>query len=292
MKNVSEIFGFNSDCTHINKHRKDFICPFTNNDCDKINKKSNLTDDQGKLLLTHQTGACSCNYKPNNSETFKPVIICPFRFEEKNKENQTIVFKKIKDHFFKNKKIVFKKEIGLKGYGRADFMIGVYDNNKLVDYAHCEFQSDATTGTRGIVQCVKDFYDKKSIKKNYGFGLNTKATIKGFSLQMIDKGFLFNKLGKISIWVMQNHLVDTFQKIYNLDLVENNEFKPNLPNNIYIVETALNQIGKEKYKLSVPRILNISPEQIQKAISEKDPIENKYIFDQINQKAAYEEFKI
>ena len=288
MKNVSEIFGFNSGFTEKNKYRKNFICPYTNDECDRVNKKSNLQDDQGNMLLAHQTGACSCNYKPNHANVFKPVIICPYRFEEKNDENKTIVFKKIKDYFFKNKKIIFKKEIGLKGYGRADFMIGIYDNNKLVDYAHCEFQSDATTGTRGIVQCVKDFYENKSIAKNYNFGLNTKATIKGFSLQMIDKGFLFKKLGKTSIWVMQDHLVDTFEKIYNLDLTEDKTFNPVSSNNIYIVETQLNLKNGQKYKLNVSRILNVSPEQIQKALSKKDPIKNDYILDQINKKMDYE----
>ena len=291
MKFVSEIFGFNSNFKDLNiNERKNYLCPFQkkNTSCDPVNKKSNLIDNDGNKLLDHQTGACSCNYKSSGNNTFKPVIICPFRFLEKDQNKETKVFKKIKDFFYKNDEITFVKEVGLGPYGQADYMIAKFDKKKnIIDFGHCEFQADATTGTRGIVECVKDFYDKKNINKNYSFGLNTKATIKGFSLQMIDKGYLFQKLKKPSIWVMQDNLIQVFSKIYNLKLNEEKNFNDKSENNIFILETKLKENKKDnKFDLDLGRILSTNPKKIQNALSNKGTIPEKKILESI--KSRYE----
>jgi hypothetical protein len=41
---------------------------------------------------------------------------------------------------------------------------------------------------------------------------------------MIDKGYLFKKLKKPSIWVMQDNLINAFSKIYNVQLSEEKKF--------------------------------------------------------------------
>lgn len=291
MKFVSEIFGFNSNFNDLNiLERKKHLCPFQkpNTPCDPVNKKSNLVDENGNRLLNHQTGACSCNYKSSQSKKFQPVIICPFRFLEKDYKNQVIVFEKIKNFFYKNSDIEFVKEVGLGPYGQADFMIAVFDKKKNIkDFGHCEFQSDATTGTKGIVECVKDFYESKNISKNYKFGLNTKATIKGFSLQMIDKGYLFQKLKKPSIWIMQDHLIQIFSKIYNINLNEEKNYDEKGDNNIFIIETKLKENKKEnKFDLSVGKVLSTNPKKIQDALSNKEIISEKKILESI--KLRYE----
>ena len=286
MKFVSEIFGYDSRYRIKNNiYRKKYYCPFQqkNTPCDLVNKKSNLTDKRGKKLLKHQTGACSCNYKSEGVNKYVPVIICPNRFLEKNESNETKVFKKIRDFFFPNKKIEFVKEVGLGPYGQADYMIAIFDNKKkIVDFAHCEFQADATTGTRGIVLCVRDFYKGKNIQDNYGFGLNTKATIKGFSLQMIDKGYLFKKLKKPSIWVMQDNLIKIFSKIYNINLVEVEKFETLGENNIFILETTLEENKEEKkFDLNIPKVFSTSPEKIQNSLSNKEIISENKILENI-----------
>jgi len=286
MKFVSEIFGFNSNFKNLNiLERKNFLCPFQKKGtpCDPVNKKSNLIDDDGDRLLTHQTGACSCNYKSRGNKEFKPVIICPNRFLEKNQNNQTKVFQKIKDFFYQNLEIRFVKEVGLGAYGQADYMIAIFDKKKnIVDFGHCEFQADATTGTRGIVECVKDFYGSKDILKNYTFGLNTKATIKGFSLQMIDKGYLFHKLKKPSIWIMQDNLINAFSKIYNVQLNEEKKFDNKSENNIFILEIKLKENKKEKkFDLNIGKILSTNPKKIQDALSNKEIISEKKILESI-----------
>ena len=205
------------------------------------------------------------------------------RFEEKNLNNEIIVFKKIKNFFFNDKKIMFSKEIGLKGYGRADFMISTIENSKVVDFAHLEFQSDATTGTRGIVECVKDFYDGKNLKKSYKYGLNTKATIKAFSLQMIDKGYLFKKLNKLSIWIMQDKLIEKFKSIYNIKLNHVKSYNINLKAMIYILEVILvPNNDKSKYNLTTGKVYMTSSDEIQLAISKKEVLDENYIISNIN----------
>lgn len=286
MKFVSEIFGFNSNFKDLNiLERKNFLCPFQKDGapCDPVNKKSNLVDDNGNKLLKHQTGACSCNYKSSGNINFKPVIICPYRFLEKNQNNQIKVFQKIKDFFYQNLEIRFVKEVGLGAYGQADYMIAVLDKKEnIVDFGHCEFQADATTGTRGIVECVKDFYESKDIKKNYTFGLNTKATIKGFSLQMIDKGYLFKKLKKPSIWIMQDNLINAFSKIYNVQLSEEKKFDEKGENNIFILETKLEENKKEKkFDLILGKIFSTNPKKIQDSLSNKEIIPKEKILESI-----------
>lgn len=292
MKNVSEIFGFKSSFKEIvnNHYRTSYNCPFlgANVQCDPINKKSNLTDDDGNLLLSHQTGACSCFYKNNENGTYEPIIICPKRFEEKDANGLSIVQERIKDFFFddlkKDEKLLFVAEVGLNSYGRADYMIARLKNNKIIDYAHCEFQADATTGTRGIVECVKDFYEGKDINKNYTYGLNTKATIKGFSLQMIDKGYLFSKLNKLSIWVMQDSLIDKFKSAYNLKLNEELNFNPESDARIYILGVKFNNNGSNKYNLTVPKIYSTTPENIQDSLSNREPISNNEVIKNIEKR--------
>ena len=206
-KHVSEIFGYpiTNDRPEVLKIREKCLCPFQTvgkmeKECDPVNKKSNLTDDNGKLLLTHQTGACSVFYTHAKSNTV-PVIVCPNRFYEQEND-QIRAFEFIQRNFFPKKTLRFVPEIGLGKYGRADWMIcEINKDSKIIDYNHLEIQSDATTGTEGLVLSVKDFFDGKDIsKKQYQYGMNSKASIKGSSLQMIDKGFLFEKLKKKSIF--------------------------------------------------------------------------------------------
>ena len=103
---VSEIFGSpptnkGESVTRIRtNHKCPFYSGFPNGECDPVNKKSNLTDDDGKPLLEHQSGACSVLHMHRGLSTLAPVIICPYRFFEKDKDGKFIVFDYIKQKFF------------------------------------------------------------------------------------------------------------------------------------------------------------------------------------------------
>ncbi len=273
-KHVSEIFGFppsnkSKKATH---YRTTHVCPFNGKECDPINKKSNLTDEEtGKVLLTHQTGACSAWYKPRWDITAYPVIICPFRFREDN-----IIFRYIKKKFFNNKEIAFIPEVGLQSYGRADWIAVDYilkekDLLELDGFLHVEFQADSTTNTRELVKCVRDFYNEEDIsKKIYNYGLNSKASIKGSSLQMIDKGFFFKTLKKCSVWVIQDYLFNYLRKIFPFKIVDATEQMPKDKNMFFLV-TKLKYIKDEgKDKLTIHKLYATSPEEFKDSIVKQD----------------------
>lgn len=293
MKHVSEIFGFPSTnrTQEVENLRKKHLCPFQGEEieCDPINKKSNLTDDQGNKLLEHQTGACSVLYKSRGRREFTPIIICPYRFLEKNSASEIKVLKYICDKFFKDKRIVIVPEIGLGAYGRADWIICELQQGediRILDFAHLEFQADATTGTRDLVICVKDFFDGREIqRRRYNFGLNSKASIKGSSLQMIDKGFLFKKLGKQSFWVLQDYLFDVLCRIYNIKMEDITGREPNKDESlIFIVTSLVKSDRSEKYNLQVSKCFATSVSSLQKAISEKDIISKELILNAVKNK--------
>lgn len=287
---LSEIFGFppTNKSKEARVVRQKHLCPFQVNDieCDPVNKKSNLTDENGHLLLTHQTGACSAFHKFRGYTKEEPIIICPYRFLEKDTFGKTFVFKFIKEKFFPKRDIVFVPEIGLGVYGRADWMICEYKNEQkiqIIDYAHLEFQADATTGTRNLVLCAKDFFDGKDITKGtYGYGLNSKASIKGSSLQMIDKGYLFQKLSKKSIWVIQDTLFGILSEIYNIKMNDITDKECPKEHNIIFVVMGLEDNSKlNRYNLVVRKCFSTTASALQQAISGKTVIPEEVILDSL-----------
>jgi hypothetical protein len=80
---------------------------------------------------------------------------------------------------------------------------------------------------------------------------------------MIDKGYLFKKLKKPSIWVMQDNLINAFSKIYNVQLSEEKKFYEKGENNIFILETKLEENKKEKkFDLILGKIFLTNPKKI------------------------------
>lgn len=294
MAHVSEIFGFppTNNSSIANKFRSSYNCPFRSDskklvECDPVNKGTNLTDESGNLLLSHQTGACSVLHKFRGEQTEAPVIICPYRFWERTDSNKIKVFEFIKNKFLTGKNVVFVPEVGLGEYGRADWMICEIDKNKkLLDYNHLEFQADATTATKELVMCVKDFFDGKDITtKDYGYGLNSKASIKGSSLQMIDKGFLFKKLNKKSFWVIQDTLFSILCKIYNIEMGDiTNKPCPDEHTLIFIVVSLNKNSDGQKYILTVSKCFSTKAEDMQKAMSNKKPLEEESLLEELRAK--------
>ena len=270
-KYCGEIFGYppSNKSKEAQYFRKNLICPFRDNDikCDPDNKISNLTDENGNRLVGNQTGACMAWHNPSWSDDPYPVIICPNRFFENN-----IIFKFIKKKFFDNKKIIVTGGIGIRPFGTVDGLIGEVierrDLHLIGKIAHIEYQSDATTGTRGLVESVRDFNDGVDITmKDYNYGLNSKASIKGSSLQIIDKGYLFEELKIPSIWILQDYLFNYLRRIYNFDinditseLLLQNEY-------LYFLTTTLNyNEEKDKFFLNIGRCYASSPSKMQASI--------------------------
>ncbi len=273
-KYVAEIFGYPPTNTSEKpqSYRRTHICPFMsdNRPCDPDNKISNLTDDEGNRLLTHQTGACTAWHNPSWSDVPYPVIICPYRFFEDN-----TIFNSIKQQFFDGNNIVVTGEVGIRPFGTADGLIGeIIDQDgfeRIGRVAHIEYQSDSTTGTRGIVECIRDSYHGINVtSKNYGYGLNSKASVKGSSLQMIDKGYLFEEIRVPSIWILQDYLFAFFRRTFAFPLQDVTNLP--LPKDKFFyfltVKLVYNQ-NQDKFNLSTDKYYVTTPEDIQKSITGK-----------------------
>ena len=289
-KYASEIFGYppTNKTKTATKTREKVKCPFysgfPDGECDPINKKSNLTDDGGDLLLDHQSGACSVIHMHRGLTNTNQVIICPYRFFEKDSSGKSIVLRYIKKKFFHDKDLFFVPEIGLGTYGRADGILCQISKKKenefdVNDYCHIELQSDSTTATRELILCVKDFFDGKDVtKKNYAYGLNSKSSIKSSSLQMIDKGYLFKHFNKKSIWVMQDSLFHVLCSVYNVEMTDITYSDPVDDENLVFVIVNLEYNKKEdRSELKILGCFSTSPDLLQKAISNKTPIEESII---------------
>ena len=293
---VSEIFGFppTNKKKEAKYFRKNYFCPFMGENvlCDPHQKKTNLQDEDGNLLLKHQTGACSAFHKYADSPKSLPIIICPYRFFEKDSNGDRKAFRYISDKFFNGNDLLFVDEVGLGKYGRADLIICEFDKKKptkIFNINHGEIQADCTTGTRELVYCIKDFFNGIDItQKKYNYGLNTKSSIKTSSLQMIDKGFLFKKLGKKSFWILQDTLFDRLCEVYNIEMLDiTNEKCPDDHTLIFIVcelvrEGArdilnLNPEEEDIFKLEINRTYSCSVDALQKGISEKGVIKESRI---------------
>ena len=267
-KYCAEIFGYppTNRSKEAEYFRKNKLCPFRGNDleCDPDNKISNLRDhNSGELLVEGQTGACTAWTNPRWSECPYPVIICPYRFFQNN-----IIFEFIKEKFFESSRIAIIDEVGIGGVGVVDSMAIEIDGDKMV---HIEYQSDATTGTRELIKSIRDFNRGIQIwNNNYNYGLNSKASIKGSSLQMIMKGFFFQKLRIPSIWVMQDYL---FKYMRNniFPIKVDDVTRKELPNDkyLYFLITKLNyNQNEDRFYLRIDKLYVSTPEEMQRALAE------------------------
>ena len=134
--------------------------------------------------------------------------------------------------------------------------------------------------------CVKDFFDGKDImRNNYEYGLNSKASIKGSSLQMIDKGYLFKKLGKKSIWVIQDTLFHILCDIYNIEMLDITKTDCSSEHTLVFVVTSLKDNSKSQiYNLEVSKCYSTSIQNLQRAISEKPVISEDVIIASLKNK--------
>ena len=163
------------------------------------------------------------------------------------------------------------------------------------DFAHLEIQADSTTQTRQLVLCVKDFFEGKDItRNNYTYGLNSKSSIKVSSLQMIDKGYLFEKAGKKSIWILQDSLFSVLSSTYGIDMQEVEENNFDGENKLFFIVVKLDLNREEnRYVQKIEACYSTSPKLLQEAISNKESLDESELLDSIKRRikeSGYHEF--
>ncbi|RLI79760.1 hypothetical protein DRP07_09805 [Archaeoglobales archaeon] len=140
-------------------------------------------------------------------------IICPRRFYERNYK----VLNDVKNFIWgEERRARAYDELRLQirtssgdsfNYGTIDWILVLEDED--FDFIGVEVQADSTTSTGKFKTGIEDLLSGQ-LKTNYGFGLNTLASFKGFIPQFIFKGQLFDDWKKPYVAIMQDELWEIF----------------------------------------------------------------------------------
>ena len=192
----AEIFGYPlwNQSKEAQEARERHWCPFLNRQCDK---KSRLID--------FPFGVCSAEHSGDIR------AICPHRFEEQGLvEGVSRVLEDIALHYFGdfNNTVIFS-EVRLPNVGSVDYILVRHKPMKpeVEDFVSIEFQTDSTTGTGGLVQGIRDFYDGHDLRdKSYKFGMNTYDSIKRAITQLMNKGVIYETWDAKCYWIIQEYI--------------------------------------------------------------------------------------
>ena len=131
-----EVFGrlYTDVGPEATEDRKKQYCPYLKRECTKPRKSEPAI----------KVGICSVSYKGDFTDTYGPVIICPFRFLEPS------VFQAVQEHFFPDwEHVSWVKEVNMGVGGNVDYVaVKIEDgSNKASDFFCIEFQANGTTGS-------------------------------------------------------------------------------------------------------------------------------------------------
>lgn len=187
-----EVFGrvYTDTSKATQEARKMQYCPYLCRECTKPRKSEPHI----------KVGICSVGYKGSFTDSYKPVIICPFRFLE------NVVFESIQNRFFPNwKNIKWIKEVNMGVSGNVDYVAVKIDDNthEPVDFFCVEFQANGTTGSP--YGYVKDLMSNGVYNHDYTFGLNwANEFMKTMMQQVYKKGNVINTWGRKIVFVIQD----------------------------------------------------------------------------------------
>ena len=179
--------------------RKDQFCPYIQRECTKPRK----SEPHIKI------GICSVGYKGFLPE-YKPNIICPHRFLEKN------LFADIKNFFvpnWKNTHVV--SEVSMGSGGSVDYVLYTKDEENINDFLCVELQANGTTGSpyNYTLELLKD---KKYSGNSYIYGLNwANEFSKTMMQQAYKKGKIATVWNKKIVFIIQNVAMEYLQKSMN-----------------------------------------------------------------------------
>lgn len=195
----AEIFGFppKNQSDEAEKARSEYLCPFIRKKCTKQTR-----------LLSYPLGICSVWHAG------APRIICPQRFYfEELKLLKTIARNFLRGEFN------LVSEVELEGYGKVDWVgFTITDVEEVKEFIGIEIMADSTTQTGQLVDALKDFMERKTLKERYNYGMNTYNTIKLSFTQMLNKGQVFEKWEKYYIWVLQDVLLQDLVNRFKLEM--------------------------------------------------------------------------
>ena len=245
-----EVFGrvYTDNSDLVKNERKEQYCPYLCRECTKPRK----SEPQIKV------GICSVGYKGSFTNTYQPVIICPFRFLE------NVVFDSIQQKFFPNwENVKWVKEVNMGVSGNVDYVaLKIDSTNQPSDFFCVEFQANGTTGSP--YGYVKDLLKNGKYSKNYTFGLNwANEFMKTMMQQVYKKGNVINTWGRKIVFVIQDVAMD-----YLRSAVDTSDLRTNIDDPIHFM--TYKEVWDEtttSYKLLFAEWLSADLEGINKILA-------------------------
>lgn len=232
----------------INERNKQY-CPYLGRECTKPRKSEPHI----------KVGICSVGYKGSFTDSYRPVIICPFRFLE------DIVFKSIQDRFFPDwEKVKWVKEVNMGVSGNVDYVaIKIDENtNTPIDFFCVEFQANGTTGSP--YGYVKDLLQNGRYDHDYTFGLNwANEFMKTMMQQVYKKGNVINTWGRKIVFVIQDAAME-----YLRSAVDTSDLRCNMDDPVHFM--TYSEFWDEEssaYKLKPAEWLSADLEGINKILA-------------------------
>jgi hypothetical protein len=197
-KHPVEYFGysFTNFSNKAQKARNKQYCPFLDDNC----KKPRKSEPRIKV------GVCTVGYRGNWLSQHEPIIICPFRFYQREVYDKIVekYFGELSDEY----EIEWVPEVSMGVGGSIDFVIVKLRKEgglkTIEDFVCVEFQAAGTTGTPwGAVLEFKKH--KKFLEETYKFGINwANEFAKTMMQQVYKKGNIVESWGKKIIFVFQD----------------------------------------------------------------------------------------
>lgn len=165
--------------------------------------------------MNYPFGVCSVEHHD------RIFTVCPRRFEERGAiEGIPRVLEDVALHYFGDfNNVIPFPEVRLPNVGTIDYVLVRHKPMKaeVEDFVAVEFQSDSTTSTGGLVQGMRDFTSGRDVRRQaYNFGMNTYDTIKRSTIQLLNKGIVYEAWGIKCYWVIQEYIYENLVRRYGL----------------------------------------------------------------------------
>lgn len=249
--NPAEIFGFPPDNNSVSaiEARRKYWCPFIDKFCPKKSR-----------LLVYPLGVCSVWHQDHAH------VVCPNRFRFGTDTLLREVGKLFCDKG-KGQQYGLVPEVRLPKFGNVDWV--VFARNKggsITNFCGIETAANDTTQTGQLVNAVKDFMEKKRLKKQYRYGLNTYNAVKLSFVQIMNKGQVFESWERKYVWILQDRLFEDLTKRFGLEIEKSTDRKKFII--LYVVKLEENKTAKI-FNIKLSETYATSVEDLSKAYQRK-----------------------
>jgi hypothetical protein len=136
----------------------------------------------------------------------------------------------------------------------------------VTNFCGIETAANDTTQTGQLVAAIKDFMEKKRLKRQYKYGLNTYNAVKLSFVQIMNKGQVFESWKRKYIWILQDKLLEDLIKRFSLQIEEGTGDGKFII--LYAVKLEENKVAKV-YDVRLSQIYATTIEDLSKAYQRK-----------------------